>query len=171
MKTSPRRRVAAGVLLAITLLSGCAQPAQPAAAGPSVSPAAVQAAAPAAAAPEPPGTDESITGWFHSADAAKIRYNNLLLLAGQDIAAGSSTNCPAFLSATRMLDGYLTKLQSIPHGGAELAALYARPNQLFAKAAQDCVARKFPAAQAELATAVTAYQHAQQAVDEVLDGD
>jgi hypothetical protein len=140
-------------------------------------PAAVQVAAekPAGPAAAAPGTDPAIQKWFKKNEKARVKFNNDLLKAEQDIAKASGTkNCSALSKSTSAIQADLVKLRAIANGGPAIADAYTPPFEEFAAAATACVAKDYPHARTILGDtskgAIADMGGAQETVDEILDG-
>jgi hypothetical protein len=144
-------------------------------------------AAPAAVAPMP-GTDPAMQRWFLGVDKARVAFDNVLLRAEGDIAAGAkaasgrvgaagvaapTANCSALVAATGAITKLLPVLRNIAAGGAAVADAYAPSLNAFAAAGSACVKGDFAGAQAILGDtskgAIAGYGAAQEQVDEILD--
>jgi hypothetical protein len=121
-----------------------------------------------------PGTDARIQRWFVGIDKARAAFNNVLFKAEHDIASGTTVNCAALVTATRLIGNVLPALNSISNGGPAIAAAYGPPIAQFATAAVACTNHDFATARAVLGDtskgAIAAYGNAQNTVDEILDG-
>jgi hypothetical protein len=141
-----------------------------------VQPAAMQVAAENPAGPAAaPGTDPAIQKWFKNNEKARIKFNNDLLKAEQDIAKASGTkNCSALSKSTSAIQADLVKLRAIANGGPAIADAYTPPFEEFAAAATACVAKNYPNARTVLGDtskgAIADLGTAQETVDEILDG-
>ena len=143
---------------------------------------------PAAAAPPMPGTDPAMQRWFLNVDKARIAFNNVLLKAEADVAAGAgaaagragaaagatgTANCAALVAATGAITKLLPLLRKIAAGGAAVADAYAPSLDAFGAAGSACVKGDFAGAQAILGDtssgAIAEYGVAQEQVDEILD--
>ena len=165
--TMVRWPVVAVLLAVLVLATGSVAAAEISRSGPGV------AAAPAGAAPMP-GTDPAMQRWFLAVDKARIAFDNVLLRAEADIAAGTGTaNCSALVSATALITKVLPVLAKIPAGGAAVADAYGPSLDAFAAAGQACVRGDFAGARTILGDtstgAIAGYGVAQEEVDEILD--
>jgi t-SNARE complex subunit (syntaxin) len=156
---------AAAILM---LVSGCASPAGPPAAGDRAP--AVLAAAAGSASPIP-GTDPAIQRWFLDNDAAKVAFNDALLRAERGVAGHTASECTPLRSAVDRLNKVLPKLAALSPAGQKLAAAMQPAVTTFDSAATACLAKNFAAAQTALDSAVLQQADAQARVDEILDGD
>ena len=175
--TAQRNQRIAGVVTMLAAASfataGCAQRSVAVHAEPAAAQVpAQQPPGPAAAAP---GTDPAIQKWFKNNEKARIKFNNDLLKAEQDIAKASGTkNCSSLSKSTSAIQADLVKLRAIANGGPAIADAYTPPFEEFASAATACVAKNYPSARTILGDtskgAIADLGAAQETVDELLDG-
>jgi hypothetical protein len=132
---------------------------------------AAPAPAQAGAARAIPGTDAAIQRWFLNNGAVKVRFNDALLRAETAVASGDTTGCQPLGAEARALSSVLSALGRLSPAGEKLAAAMQAPLTSFEAAASACVNKDFPTAQNALNSGVAQQAEAQEAVDEILDGD
>jgi hypothetical protein len=118
-----------------------------------------------------PGTDAGIQRWFLDTAAIKVRFNNALLQAERAAAGRAAAGCRPLAGETRAMLAALPALHRLSAPAIELATAIEPPLTTFATGADACLAGNFPAARSALQAGVIQQADAQQAVDEILDGD
>lgn len=168
--SASRSLCTAGALLTVGVSNGCAASADPPVTADRSQGTVIGTAVAGHALPVP-GTDPAIQRWLLNNDAAKIKFNNALLQAQRGVATGKAAECKPLDTAARALLAAIPALHRLSLAGQKLAATIQAPMTTFASAAAACLTEDFAAAHTALDAGVVQQADAQEAIDEILEGE